>query len=233
MAELPTGTVTFLFTDIEGSTRLVADLGDAWPPVLEQHNRILREAIRGAGGIDLRTEGDAFFAVFRSAPASVAAAAAAQRALAEHDWPADAPIQAARELLEDYRDGVYLAELAPITDPHLVVAAFADAVGARAEGQRALLDTLREHVRDREMLLVADNFERVLEAAPVVAALLDVGPRLRVLATSREPLHIHGEQELACSPWRFPAPAPRRRSWSAPRPWPCSFSGPPRWTPRS
>src|SRR5918996_1104254 len=93
MAELPTGTVTFLFTDIEGSTRLVADLGDAWPPVLEQHNRILREAIRGAGGIDLRTEGDSFFAVFRSAPAAVAAADAAQRALAAHPWPPEASVR--------------------------------------------------------------------------------------------------------------------------------------------
>src|SRR5919106_5985945 len=93
MAELPTGTVTFLFTDIEGSTRLVAELGDRWPPVLEQHNRLLREAIRGAGGIDLRTEGDSFFAVFRSAPSAVAAAASAQRALSGHRWPDGAVVR--------------------------------------------------------------------------------------------------------------------------------------------
>jgi class 3 adenylate cyclase len=74
VSALPTGTVTFLFTDIEGSTRLVQSLGDRWPPLLETHNRLLREAIRGQGGVDLRTEGDAFFAVFESAPASVTAA---------------------------------------------------------------------------------------------------------------------------------------------------------------
>ncbi|HYU57352.1 MAG TPA: adenylate/guanylate cyclase domain-containing protein, partial [Actinomycetota bacterium] len=93
MAELPTGTVTFLFTDIEGSTRLLQALGDRWPPVLEDHNRLLRDAIRGAGGVDLRTEGDAFFAVFGSAPAAVQAAAAAQRALAAHPWPAGATVR--------------------------------------------------------------------------------------------------------------------------------------------
>jgi class 3 adenylate cyclase len=91
--DLPTGTVTFLFTDIEGSTRLVAELGEAWPPLLEEHNRVLREAIRGADGIDLRTEGDSFFAVFRTASASVVAAAAAQQALAEYRWPTAAPIR--------------------------------------------------------------------------------------------------------------------------------------------
>jgi predicted ATPase/class 3 adenylate cyclase len=347
MADLPTGTVTFLFTDIEGSTRLVAELGEAWPPVLEEHNRLLREAIRGADGIDLRTEGDAFFAVFRSAPASVAAAAAAQRALAGHDWPEGAPIrvrmglhtgegaiggddyvgldvhraariaaaghggqvllslatselvrgdlpdgvslrdlgehrlkdlarperilqlavddlpgefppirsletptnlpaqrtsfvgrerevarvkellrgpglltlngpggsgktrlalQAARALLEDYPDGVFLAELEPITDPLLVPATIADAVGLRAEGGRPVLDTLREQLADREMLIVLDNFEQVLEGASAVADLLDAAPRLRLLATSREPLHVGGEQELAVPPLGLPEP---------------------------
>jgi predicted ATPase/class 3 adenylate cyclase len=345
MEELPTGTVTFLFTDIEGSTRLLQALGERWRAILEDHNRLLREAIREAGGVDLRTEGDAFFAVFRSAPASLAAVVAAQRALTEHPWPSDATVrvrmgmhtgegavggddyvgldvhraariaatghggqvlvssttadlvrqdlpdgvairdlgqhrlkdlarperiyqltveglptefppirsletptnlpaerssfvgrerdvarvkellrgaglltltgaggsgktrlalQAARQLLDDYRDGVYLAELGPIIDPRLVVSTIADAVGARAEGQRTLLDTLRDHLRDREMLLVADNFEQVLEAAPVVAALLDAAPRLRVLATSREPLHVQGEQELAVQPLDVP-----------------------------
>jgi class 3 adenylate cyclase len=68
--ELPSGTVTFLFTDMEGSTRLLQTLGEKWPAILEAHNDLLRGAIREVGGIDLRTEGDALFAVFRSAPAA-------------------------------------------------------------------------------------------------------------------------------------------------------------------
>jgi class 3 adenylate cyclase len=93
MAELPTGTVTFLFTDIEGSTRLLQALGDLWQQILGDHNRLVRGAIREAGGIDLRTEGDSFFAVFRTAPAAVTAAASAQRALADHPWPSHGRIR--------------------------------------------------------------------------------------------------------------------------------------------
>src|SRR5213593_633103 len=87
MAGLPTGTITFLFTDIEGSTRILQAIGEGWRTVVEDHNRILRETVREAGGVDLRTEGDAMFAVFERAPAAVASASSAQRALAEHPWP--------------------------------------------------------------------------------------------------------------------------------------------------
>jgi len=84
---LPTGTVTFLFTDIEGSTRLLRKLGrDRYGEVLGTHNRLLRATFTEAGGIEIDTKGDSFFVVFRSAGAAVAAAGAAQRALAEHDW---------------------------------------------------------------------------------------------------------------------------------------------------
>jgi predicted ATPase/class 3 adenylate cyclase len=93
MTEQPTGTVTFLFTDIEGSTNLARSLGDRWPDVLQQHHAILRRAIRDHQGVEVRTEGDAFFAVFRSAVDAVAATAAAQRRLADHGWPEDGPIR--------------------------------------------------------------------------------------------------------------------------------------------
>ncbi|HXJ65429.1 MAG TPA: adenylate/guanylate cyclase domain-containing protein, partial [Actinomycetota bacterium] len=93
MSGLPTGTVTFVFTDIEGSTLALQALADRWLPVLEDHNRLLRSAVREAGGLDIRTEGDALFAVFESARAAVAAGAAAQRALAAHTWPPDVPIR--------------------------------------------------------------------------------------------------------------------------------------------
>jgi predicted ATPase/class 3 adenylate cyclase len=351
MTELPTGTVTFLFTDIEGSTQLLQALAERWRPTLEEHNRVLREAIREAEGVDVHTDGDSFFAVFRSAPAAVAAATAAQMGLASHPWPPDAsvrvrmgihtgegtvggddyvgldvhraariaaaghggqvlisaataelvradlpdavvlrdlgehrlkdlarperiyqltidglpgefphirsletptnlPIQrtsfvgrerqvakvkdllrgpglltltgaggggktrlaleAARELLHAYPDGVFFVALAPITDPRLVPSSIADAIGVKTEGPHPVLDTLRDQLRDREMLLVLDNFEQVVEAAGVASDLLDAAPRLRILITSREPLHIAGEQELAVPPMALPDPQETR-----------------------
>jgi class 3 adenylate cyclase/DNA-binding CsgD family transcriptional regulator len=85
---LPTGTVTFLFTDIEGSTRLLKHLGrDRYGEVLAEHNRLLRAVFEEVGGIEIDTKGDSFFVVFRSAGAGVEAAGRGQRALAENDWP--------------------------------------------------------------------------------------------------------------------------------------------------
>ena len=85
--ELPGGTVTFLFTDIEGSTRLAARLGERYVEVLAAHERLLREAFAGSGGREIDTQGDAFFVVFPRAKDAVAAALAGQRALAGHRWP--------------------------------------------------------------------------------------------------------------------------------------------------
>ena len=93
MAEIPTGTVTFLFTDIEGSTRLAQELGGAWPPVLERHRQIARAAWAEQKGVEIGTEGDSFFVVFTSAPQAVAAAVAAQRGLSAEAWPPDATIR--------------------------------------------------------------------------------------------------------------------------------------------
>jgi class 3 adenylate cyclase len=85
-SELPAGTVTFLFTDIEGSTRMVRELGDAFGEVLDEHRRILREHLGGAGGREIDTQGDAFFFSFRRARDAVGGAVAAQRALTRHKW---------------------------------------------------------------------------------------------------------------------------------------------------
>ena len=86
--ELPTGTVTFLFTDIEGSTELARRLGlQDYKEVLELHNRLLRQAFEVHGGVERGTQGDAFLVVFRDAPSAVAAAVDAQRSLAGADWP--------------------------------------------------------------------------------------------------------------------------------------------------
>src|SRR5829696_1854491 len=90
---LPTGTVTFLFSDIEGSTRLVQHLGDRYPDVLERHQAILRSAFTRHDGTEVGTEGDSFFVAFPTAPAAVAAAVEAERDLAMHPWPDDARVR--------------------------------------------------------------------------------------------------------------------------------------------
>ncbi|HEY7281355.1 MAG TPA: adenylate/guanylate cyclase domain-containing protein [Actinomycetota bacterium] len=345
-SELPRGTVTFLFTDVEGSTRLVRELGTAWPEVLERHNRILRDAVRAEGGIDVRTEGDSVFAVFESAPAAAVAAVRAQRDIAAHAWPMpvrvrmglhtgegvpggddyvgidvhraariaaagyggqvllsgttralvehhlppgvgvrslgrhrlkdfpepaelsdlvvegldaefppprtlDAPsnlptpltgfvgrepeverilallgqtrlltltgpggsgktrlaIEAASRLVGSFPGGVFFVELAPITDPGLVHSTIARSLGIREEPGRPIRDSVEDALRERDGLLVLDNFEQILAAAPFVTDLLRAAPRLRVLATSRAALRVSGEQELPVPPLRTPDPA--------------------------
>jgi class 3 adenylate cyclase len=91
--ELPTGTVTFLLTDIERSTELVRRLGDGWPAVAGEHKRLLREAVSGAGGNEVDSRGEEVFFVFRRAQDAVAAAVAAQRSLGSRSWPKGAAVR--------------------------------------------------------------------------------------------------------------------------------------------
>jgi len=93
VSSLPSGTVTFLFTDIEGSTALLRELGDRYADVLAQERSILRERLTEAGGQEIDTQGDAFFFSFTRARDAVAGAVAAQRALAEHRWPDDVDVK--------------------------------------------------------------------------------------------------------------------------------------------
>jgi class 3 adenylate cyclase len=92
-APLPTGTVTFLFTDIQGSTRLLQELGDRYAAVRDEHAAIVRQAVEAGGGVEVSTEGDSFFVAFPSPVGGVRAAVAAQRGLAAHDWPAGFPVR--------------------------------------------------------------------------------------------------------------------------------------------
>ncbi|AGL21148.1 adenylate/guanylate cyclase domain-containing protein [Actinoplanes sp. N902-109] len=85
--ELPSGLVTFMFTDIEGSTRLARMLGDDYGSVLNAHRDVVRAALRNHSGVELFTEGDSFFVAFGSATDAVAACVASQRALAAYPWP--------------------------------------------------------------------------------------------------------------------------------------------------
>jgi predicted ATPase/class 3 adenylate cyclase len=344
---LPTGTVTFLFTDVEGSTRLLEAAADRWPALLADHDRLVRDAITAHGGTVVKTEGDGFFAAFPSAVDAVTAAADAQRALASHEWPealapkvrmglhtglgllggddyigldvhrasritatahggqvvlsrataalvehglpdgialhdlgshqlrdlsqADrifqldidgldrtfAPLRSlevvpnnlpaqvthfvgrrrerarVRELLESsrvvtitgtggtgktrlalqvgaeiggrFRDGVYFVDLAPVDDPDVVPSQVLRSLGEDVSaGNRPPRDALLERMADREVLLILDNFEQVIDAASVVADLVTASPRSRFLVTSRGPLRIAAEQEMPLEPMALP-----------------------------
>ena len=346
--DLPSGTVTFLFTDIEGSTRLLQRLGDRFPLVLEDHRRILRQAFEAEGGLEISTEGDSFFVVFPSAPRAVTAAVSAQRAIAAQRWPDDANVKvrmglhtgegkatggnyvgidvhraariaaaghggqvllsdttralvehalpngvrlhdlgrhrlkdiahsehlhqlvieglpssfpalrsldarpnnlpqrlstfvgreeevaevrrllrdhrlvtltgpggtgktrlalrAAQEALADFSDGVFFVDLSAVSDPALVPSAVAQAVRVQEQPGKPLLVTVQDHLAERALLLVLDNFEQIVGAAGTVADLLAATPRLAVLVTSRVRLHLDGEREYAVPPLELPDP---------------------------
>ena len=349
MSELPTGTVTFLFTDIQGSTRLLHELGDGFGELLNQHHRILRVALTRNGGVEIGTEGDAFFVVFATVTDAINAAAQMQRALAEHRdqsgielWvrmglhtgeaqlvgdnyggldvhraarisaaahggqvllsaatahqvqrssrlddgirildlgifrlkdlaeseqlfqlcieglPADFPppsalgnplhlppdldefvarpreIQDIRSLLDDNRlvtltgpggtgksrlaievgrisaadfpDGIFFVELAAIVDSELVPSTVAEALSLREEGARPIIETVADYLLNKQVLLILDNFEQVVEAAPVVSDLLRVDPGLKAIVTSRVSLLVSGEHEYPVPPMGLPDP---------------------------
>jgi predicted ATPase/class 3 adenylate cyclase len=344
MPELPTGTVTFLFTDIEGSTRLADNLGPAYADLLDQTRDIVREVVATEGGHEFGSEGDAHFLVFASAAGGVRAAVEAQRRLAkeceararmglhtgegflreddyvgldvhrvaritaaghggqvllsesvrslvEADLPAgvglrdlgehrlkdlrqaehlyqleidglaadfgplrgvegesgnlpaqltsfvgrENELQDARRLLDksrmltltgpggtgktrlsiqlaaavrdEFPGGAWFVPLASITDPELVPMAIAEGFGlVDAGGAKPPVERVIDHVRRRELLLVLDNFEQVLEAAGVVNELLVAAPRVKVVVTSRAVLHVSGEREYPVPPLRLPDP---------------------------
>ncbi len=337
MTILPTGTVTFLFTDVEGSTRLIQRLGDAHSePVFAGYRRLLLEAVQTAGGYLWEDQGESFLFVFQRARDGVHGAVAAQRALATHAWPEGAmlrvrmgmhtgepvstgggyvgvdvhrvaricqaghggqillseptrvliedgmreevtlrdlgehrlkdltqpqrlfqvvaeglrvdfpplnsldvlannlpvqltsfigrerekadvrrllsttrlltltgaggagktrlALQAAAEALEEFRDGVWVVELASLADATLVPKAVASAMSVPEQPGRALSETLVDYLRSKSMLLVLDNCEHLLLACANLAdTLLRACPHLRILTTSREAMGIEGE----------------------------------------
>ena len=325
-------TVTLLFSDIEGSTRVLRRTGEAYPELLDRHRALLREAFEGHQGHVLATEGDEFFVAFESAGDAVVAAAEGQRALAGEEWPdggeirvrmgvhtgeprpvdggyvgldvhqaarvmaaghggqvlvseatrsllgdvelrdlgehqlkdvagpqrlyqleidglpADFPplntlenrfaslpvvpnafvgrerelaeahellarddvrlltligpggtgktrlaLQLAAEASERFSNGAAFVQLAPVRDPELVLPAIVQALGLREQPGESALETLDEYLRDKELLLVLDNLEQVLAAAPALATLLGAARGLKLLATSRTPLRLSGE----------------------------------------
>jgi predicted ATPase len=114
-------------------------------------------------------------------------------------------LEVAAEALARYPDGVFVVDLSPLTEPALVVPTIAATLGVRESAGLALLDTLTGFLVLKRLLLILDNCEQVLDAAPDVAALLASAPHLAILATSREPLHVRGEREFPLQPLQFPA----------------------------
>jgi predicted ATPase/class 3 adenylate cyclase len=319
MTDLPSGTVTFLFTDIEGSTKLLHELGaEAYADALAAHRRLIREACAEHGGVEVDTQGDAFFFAFASALGALGAARDAQdrlaagpirsrmgvhtgaplvteegyvgvdvhraawiaaaghggqvlisestaacveeslRPLGEHrlrdllepirlfqlgegEFPpvtalagtslptqptpflgrerelaevlallGDSRIrlltltgaggsgktrlalQAAAEAAPDYADSVFWVSLQSVRDSELVGATIAQSVGAS--------DDLALHLSSKRALLLLDNFEQVLDAAEKLGDLITRLPNLKLLVTSREPLHLSAEHEYAVPP---------------------------------
>jgi len=109
-------------------------------------------------------------------------------------------LRVAAELLEEFRDGVFFVELAPVSDTQLVPPAIAQALGVKESGDKPLRDSVAAFLRDKHLLLVLDNFEHVLGAAPVLGVLLQSAARLKVLVSSRIVLHVYGELEYAVQP---------------------------------
>jgi predicted ATPase len=317
-ADLPTGTVTFLFTDVEGSTKLLHELGaEGYAEALAEHRRVIRDACAAEGGFEVDTQGDAFFFAFATASRGLAAAEAMTEALAsgpiqvriglhtgtplltgegyvgddvhiaarvagsghggqviisaataelveveltelgEHrlkDIPDAVPIfqlgdgsfpplktisntnlprpvssfvgrdaetaevvallrdrtrlvtlsgpggtgktrlaiEAASELVPDFKAGVFWVGVATLRDPALVTETIAQTLGAK--------DGLAEHVGERELLLLLDNLEQVIDCAPELSELMEACANLKLLVTSRELLRVRGEVEYAVPP---------------------------------
>ena len=114
-------------------------------------------------------------------------------------------LAAAEDLGASFPDGLAFVDLAPLRDPALALSTVAATLGLREIGGRALTDACHAFLRDRKMLLILDNFEHLLEAAPVVTDILAAGMRVKILATSRAPLHIRGEWEYPVSPLGLPS----------------------------
>ena len=114
-------------------------------------------------------------------------------------------LEAARRSAVLFPDGVAFVALAPLSDPALVIPTVARALGSREAEYHAPQEFLRSYLREKRMLLVLDNFEQVMEAAPEISALIESGPGVTALVTSRAPLRVRGEQEYPVPPLALPA----------------------------
>src|SRR3989440_12251003 len=109
-------------------------------------------------------------------------------------------LQVAAELSDQFADGMFFVNLAPIRDPEFVLSAIAQVLGLKEASEQSLLDLLQASLREKHMLLLLDNFEQVVRAAGYVAALLVACQKLKIIVTSRMRLHVLAEQEFAVPP---------------------------------
>jgi len=149
MPELPSGAVTFLFSDIEGSTRLLKELREDYSEALEEQQRLLRAAFDAAGGEEVDTQGDAFFVAFRRARDAIAAAAAGQRSLSDHEWPRDVQLRV--------RMGIHTGEAALSGKRYLGVAVNRAArICAAGHGGQVLVSQTTKNLLEDEEVELAD-----------------------------------------------------------------------------
>jgi predicted ATPase len=113
-------------------------------------------------------------------------------------------LQAAADLLDDFPDGTFFAQLATLSEAELFLSTVAETLGVRETGEQPLVESLKDYLHERQLLLVLDNFEQVLGAAPTVTELLAEAPGLKVLATSRAPLGLYGEHVYPVPPLTLP-----------------------------
>src|SRR2546430_8579397 len=162
MLTAPTGTVTLLFTDIQGSTQLLRRLGDRYPGILAEHHTILRATLAKHGGYEVSTDGDAFFVTFSRATDGIAAAACAQREFAQHSWPENASLSVRMSLHtgepgcsgKDYT-GLDIHRAARIRDAAhggqiLISAATKILTGNRVPGEITFRDLGKHRLKDLE-----------------------------------------------------------------------------------
>ncbi len=116
-------------------------------------------------------------------------------------------IQTATQMMDDFTDGVFFVALASVSDPILVTATIANTLGIPDMGPRTPLERLKTFLRDKQILLVLDNFEQILAAAPEIAELLSGCLWLKLLVTSRAPLRIRQERQIPVLPLHVPDPA--------------------------
>ena len=199
MPELPTGTVTFLFSDVEGSTELLRTLRDGYADVMADHERLLRSAFEGAGGHEINTQGDSFFVAFRKPKDAVGAALEAQRAIGSHEWPEGAEMRV--------RIGIHTGEATVAGDRYVGLGVHRAArICAAAHGGQVLISQTTQALleEDEELLGELDfgdlgprslkNFDRPVRIYQLLALDLPAAfPDLRV----DEGVQARGSTELA------------------------------------
>ena len=113
-------------------------------------------------------------------------------------------VEVALRVLDRFEDGVFFVPLAHVRDPYMVAPAIAEALGMRDTGVRPTVESLKAYLQDKNMLLLLDNFEQVIDAAPAVVSLLQGAPGLKVVVTSRAALNVLGEQQFPIPPLHLP-----------------------------